>query len=250
MKKNVLVILPTLNEEDSIGAIFNKFAVLNISFDVLVIDDGSSDKTIEIVNAFKKKLKKKINIIINKRKKRFGIGNAHKLGLNYGYANNYKFAITMDSDLAHDPKYLPVILNKMNKIDLAVGSRYLKKNTAKNWTLPRILLSRSAHFLTKLFYKHEFDATNSFRCYNLKNIDNNFITFCNGEHYDFFFTSMAILNKKKYRIKQFSMNVYARNIESGGCSKMTSLYVLRSIVLFFVVYLRINFGLNARFLKK
>jgi dolichol-phosphate mannosyltransferase len=244
MKKNVLVILPTLNEENSIKVIFNKFSVLNISFDIIVIDDGSSDKTIEIVNIFKKKLQNKISVIIKKRKKRYGIGNAHKLGLNYGYKNNYKFVITMDSDLAHDPRYLPVILNKMNNVDFAVGSRYLKKNSAKNWSLFRIFLSKAAHSLTKLFYGHEFDSTNSFRCYNLKNIDKNFINFCKGDHYDFFFTSMAILNKKKYRIRQFSMNVYGRN---SGNSKMSLFYILRSVVLFFYVYIRINFRLNARF---
>lgn len=69
MKKNVLVILPTLNEENNIKEIFNKFAALNISFDIIVIDDGSSDKTLEIINIFKKKLKNKISIIIKKRKK-------------------------------------------------------------------------------------------------------------------------------------------------------------------------------------
>ena len=244
MKKNVLVILPTLNEENSIKVIFNKFSVLNISFDIIVIDDGSSDKTIEIVNIFKKKLQNKISVIIKKRKKRYGIGNAHKLGLNYGYKNNYKFVITMDSDLAHDPRYLPVILNKMNNVDFAVGSRYLKKNSAKNWSLFRIFLSKAAHSLTKLFYGHEFDSTNSFRCYNLKNIDKNFINFCKGDHYDFFFTSMAILNKKKYRIRQFSMNVYGR---TSGNSKMSLFYILRSVVLFFYFYIRINFRLNARF---
>jgi len=237
-KENILVILPTLNEENNIRNIFNKFSDLNISFDVIVIDDGSDDKTVEIIRSFKKKLKKNIRIIIKERKKRFGIGNAHKFGLNYAYKNNYKFALTMDSDLAHDPRYLTVILKKMNRADLVIGSRFLKINSAKNWSLLRIFLSLAAHFFSKILFKHDFDSTNSFRCYNLKNINKNFINFCKGDHYDFFFTSLAILNKKKYRIKQFSMNVYGRK---DGSSKMNIYHIFRSVILIFVVYLKINF---------
>ena len=189
MKKDILVVLPTLNEQNNIKKILNKFTVLKISFDVIVIDDGSTDQTISVINSLKKKLKQKnINIIIKARKKKLGIGSAHKFGLNYGFKNNYKFALTMDSDLAHDPKYIPVILDKMNKEkeDLIVGSRYLKKNSAKNWSLFRVFLSRSAHFFTKMLFKHEFDSTNSFRCYNLTTINKNFINFCKGDDYDFF----------------------------------------------------------------
>jgi dolichol-phosphate mannosyltransferase len=238
-KKDILIILPTLNEENNIKKILNKFTVLKISFDVIIIDDGSADQTVTIINSLKKKLKQKnINIIIKERKKRLGIGNAHKFGLNYGFKNDYQFALTMDSDLAHDPKYIPVILNKMNKEDLVVGSRYLKKNSAKNWSLLRVFLSRSAHFFTKVLFKHEFDSTNSFRCYNLKTINKDFINFCKGNDYDFFFTSMAILNKKNYKIKQFSMNVYGREY---GHSKMNISHIIRSIVMIFVIYLKINF---------
>ena len=241
MKKDILVVLPTLNEQNNIKKILNKFTVLKISFDVIVIDDGSTDQTISVINSLKKKLKQKnINIIIKARKKKLGIGSAHKFGLNYGFKNNYKFALTMDSDLAHDPKYIPVILDKMNKEkeDLIVGSRYLKKNSAKNWSLFRVFLSRSAHFFTKMLFKHEFDSTNSFRCYNLTTINKNFINFCKGDDYDFFFTSMAILNKKNYKIKQFSMHVYGRE---DGCSKMNIFHIIRSVVMIFIVYLKISF---------
>lgn len=237
IKKNILIILPTLNEENNIKIILNKFAVLKIFFDVIIIDDGSVDQTLTVINSFKKKMKQKINIIVRKRKKRLGIGNAHKFGLNYGFKNNYQLALTMDFDLAHDPKYIPVILNKMNKQDLVVGSRYLKKKSAKKWSLLRVFLSHSAHFFTKLLFKHEFDFTNSFRCYNLKTINKNFINFCKGNDYDFFFTSMAILNKKNYKIKQFSMNVYGRD---HGYSKMNIFHMIRSIVMIFIIYLKIN----------
>ena len=53
--------------------------------------------------------------------------------------------------------------------------------------------------MTKLLFNHKFDSTNSFRCYNLRTINKNFI-FCKTDHYDFFFTSLAYLNKKIFYI--------------------------------------------------
>lgn len=239
MKNKLLIILPTLNEKKNIKKLLSKFLTLNILFDILIIDDGSEDNTISAAKSFVNNFKKKnIKIIFKLRKKRYGIGNAHKFGIKYGYKNDYKFVITMDSDLAHDPKYVPIIIKKMNSnVDLVVGSKHLKKNLAKNWSFFRVFLSKSSYFFTKLLFNHKFDSTNSFRCYNLKSIDKNFIKFCKSDDYDFFFTSMAILTHYKYNIKQFAMTIYGRE---DGNSKMLFFHIFKSVIMIFIIFIKIK----------
>ena len=49
MKKKILIILPTLNEGNNIPILYSKIKSLKISLDLLFIDDGSNDNTIEII---------------------------------------------------------------------------------------------------------------------------------------------------------------------------------------------------------
>ena len=71
MKNHILIILPTLNEENNLKKILNKFAILKIPFDVIIIDDGSVDQSIRVIRTLKKKLyRRNINIIVEARKKK------------------------------------------------------------------------------------------------------------------------------------------------------------------------------------
>ncbi len=234
MNKNLLI-LPTINEEKNVKLLLKQILKTKIQLDILVIDDGSSDNTLSVINNFKKK-NRKSKIFVKSRKKRLGIGKAHKDGLLYAYRKKYNYAITMDSDLAHHPKYIFNLLSHNKKNDLVLGSRYLKKNSAINYNFLRTFLSNSAFLMTRLLFNHNFDSTNSFRCYNLRTIKKDFIIFCKTDHYDFFFTSLAYLNKKKYSIFQFPMKIYSRNY---GNTKMTLPLALRSVKMILVVFFKI-----------
>ena len=73
-----------------------------------------------------------------------GIGKAHKDGILYAYRKKYNFAITMDSDLAHNPKYIFNLLSHNHKNDLVLGSRFLKKIQLKIIIISEFFLSNSA----------------------------------------------------------------------------------------------------------
>ena len=144
----------------------------------------------------------------------------------------------MDTDFAHDPKYIPQLINRIHKADVVIGSRYLKTKSTPDWPLFRIFLSQGAHLTSYLLFNHSFDSTNAFRCYNLKKINKNFISYCKSNDYDFLFTSLTILNIKKYKILQFPMIIRGR-VE--GNSKMEMKYAFKSIFMMFNLFFKIKF---------
>ena len=234
----IVIILPTLNEVKNIEKLFFLLKKIKVKLNFLFIDHGSIDGTREIINKIKKKNKKKVFII--QKNTREGIGKAHKDGLTWAYNKRYDYAVTMDTDFAQHPKYINNLLKKIKNSDMVVGSRYLKKNSVPDWSLFRIILSQGAHFMSFILFDMKFDTTNSFRCYNLLTINKNFINYCKSNDYDFFFTSLAILNLKKYRISQIPMSIKGR-VE--GNSKMLFKHMIKSVFNMFLLFLKIRLGL-------
>ena len=88
---------------------------------------------------------------------------------------------------------------------------------------------------------HTFlDTTNAFRFYNLKKIDRNFIKKCESNDYDFFFTSLVVLNLYKYRISQIPMVIKNR---TEGVSKMLVQHMIKSVFNMFFLFLKVKLGL-------
>ena len=232
MNKKTLIILPTLNEIKNIKILYKKLKKINLNLNFLFIDDNSLDGTKEYIHILKKR-EKNINFIFNKKRK--GIGRAHKDGLAWAYKKKFDYAITMDSDLAHHPKYIRHILKKKDTSHIILGSRYIKRNSTPGWSKLRIFLSRSAHFFFKVIYKSNLDSTNAFRLYNLKLINSKFLNDLEYDDYEFFFTSLIALKKKGYKINQIPMMIYGR---SHGGSKMLLKHVFKSISTMFLFYFK------------
>ena len=236
MNNNVLILLPTLNEVHNIADLYKKILILKGNFSFLFIDDGSNDGTWEIIKKIKKSNKN--NVFILRRNERKGLGKAHKDGLLWAYKKKFKYIITMDTDFAHDPFYIPLLIKKIKNADLVTGSRYLKKNSTPNWAWFRLLLNKGAYFVSCILFNHKFDSTNSFRCYNLKKIDKKFISYCKSNDYDFFFTSLTILNLNKYKILQLPIVIKGR---TAGNSKMQIKHMFKSIYMMFCLFYKIKF---------
>ena len=98
----VLIIIPTLNEDKNISNLVKKILSL-YNYNILIIDDNSKDKTINILKKFKSKFKR-FDYLIRKNKK--GIGSAHQDGILNAYKNNFDYCISMDADGTHDPKQI------------------------------------------------------------------------------------------------------------------------------------------------
>lgn len=127
----ICVVIPTLNEEDSIGEIVKTFVQEKIN--VIVVDDNSSDLT--CINA-------RINgawIINNKSRK--GIASSLWRGIKTALdLDCFDYIATMDAGNSHDPNQLFSMLELMNTNDLVIGSRFLPfsvyDNTEGKWYRP------------------------------------------------------------------------------------------------------------------
>jgi glycosyltransferase involved in cell wall biosynthesis len=162
--KKILVIVPAYNEAYNIRAVIHKLHAENKDWDVLVINDASTDDTSVI--ARKTGLAAVIDLPFN-----LGIGGCVQTGFRYARYNNYDFALQFDGDGQHSAeeiyKLLEIVMN--NEADVAIGSRFSAKHKGfKSSPSRRIGIRIFEWFSFLLIQQRITDHTSGFRAYNRK----------------------------------------------------------------------------------
>ena len=121
VKKNNLVLLPTLNEKTNITFMVSEILTQYQNVDILIVDGCSSDGTWEEIQELKNDFRFSKRITAIKQESRLGLASAHLIGFIHSIINNYENLITMDSDRSHQPKELYKFISKLNEYDLVVG---------------------------------------------------------------------------------------------------------------------------------
>ena len=230
MNKN-LVIIPTYNEVLNIKNLVINIFKFQKKIDILFIDDNSPDGTSDVIQNIQ--IKKK-NIFLVKRKKKLGIGSAHKFGLKWGFKKNYRRIITMDADGTHDPKYFKRLLELSDANHIVITNRFLRKDSMKSWPILRILITKIRHVAVKSLLGMPYDSSGAFRCYNVKNVDINDILKAKDNGYSFFWESLFIFFKKEYLIKEIPGTLHSRHL---GSSKISIKDIFNAIYYLLKIYL-------------
>ena len=172
MKHNkILLIIPAYNEEKSIlntvNTILDYNKKNNTNYDYIVINDGSKDKTEEIL------VKNKINHI--KLIQNLGIGGAVQTGYKYALLNDYDIAIQYDGDGQHDVNYVKDIVKPIidKEANMVIGSRFIdsKLDGFKSSTARRAGIKLISGFIKLLTFKKVYDPTSGFRASDKKLIE-------------------------------------------------------------------------------
>ena len=211
----IIVIIPTLNEQGNIKYLYNKI-IKKFQIPILFVDDNSSDGTRNKILNLKKK-SKLVKFLF--RKKRLGLGSAHKDGIKWAYKNKFDICITMDADRTHNPFVIKKMLKivEKNKIDLIITSRFIKKKSLSDWPLIRKVITKIRYYLVKVILRTNLDSSGGFRCYNLKKIKKKHIILAKNNSYFFLIESLFHLEKLSYKILEIHSNLKYR---SHGHSKM------------------------------
>ena len=162
MDSSLLVVIPAFNEEAVLGRSLDALLQEVPSNQVLVVSDGSTDKTSEIV------LKKGINLL--ELPFNLGVGAAMRSGFQFAKENGFQKVIQFDADLQHQPKYIKEIVGELDKYDVVVGSRFARNNQYKVSFVRGIAMGLLKDSVTRHIGKKMTDVTSGFRGANKKAI--------------------------------------------------------------------------------
>ena len=232
--KKVLLIIPAFNEEKNILNVFNVVKNYNkthsLKYDVIVINDGSTDSTEDIL------LRNKIPHV--KLIKNLGIGGSVQTGYKYAYENNYDIAVQFDGDNQHDINYVDDLIKCLNNnVNCVIGSRFIYNKSKFKSTFLRRVGIKLISLEIKLFTHTKItDPTSGFRA-----VDKKLIKYLK-DNYPLEYPepiSNVMLLKNKYKLKEVPVKMKERkNGESSIYSWKSVYYMINVILSIFIISFR------------
>ncbi len=213
--KEATIIIPAFNEEKTLGEVLKKVSKIPGSWEVLVVDDGSRDKTSEVAGKF--------NVRVIKHKENMGKGAAIRTAVKEARG---KYIAIQDADGEYDFSELRNIMEDAIKEDLPAvyGSRFLRKNPVRyfGYFIGNYLVSL---FISALFFRR---VTDSYTCYKIvaSKILRSFPLFSKGFEIEAEVTSRLL--KKGIKITEVPINYKPRTVSEG--KKIRPLDGLKAII--------------------
>jgi glycosyltransferase involved in cell wall biosynthesis len=221
-KLKVCIIIPAYNEERSIFHVIREILQLHPDFTVLVVNDGSSDRTEQVA--------KSAGADVITLPQNLGIGGAVQTGYRYAAARGYDIAVQVDADGQHKPEELDKILEpiRQDEADMVLGSRFVEQTGYRSSAGRRtgiIILSS----LVTLFARQPLkDVTSGFRAINRKVIK----MFAEDYSTDYpEVDSLILVKKEKFRIREVPVEMEQRQTGSSSITSLKSVYYMIKVSL-------------------
>jgi glycosyltransferase involved in cell wall biosynthesis len=160
-----LAIVPAYNEAATVGSVVRSVREHAPSFDIVVIDDGSTDDTGPLAEA--------AGATVLRHPFNLGIGGAVQSGFVYAFDNGYDYVVQVDGDGQHLADEIPRLIAVMEEdptIDMVCGSRFLTNNGYPAPVSRRTGIHIFAFLLSRIVGQRVSDPTSGFRLYNRRGI--------------------------------------------------------------------------------
>ena len=221
----ITIIIPLYNEEKTIIKLLKKIINLKkINFEIIVVNDGSSDNSLDLVKKFSKKNK----IVLISHKKNYGKGAAIKSARKFITGN---IIIIQDADLEYNPKdYLKLIKPiKENKYKVVYGSRVLNRNRYSSVGFTSMFRVFGNHVLTlisnilnlqKLTDAHTCYKVFSYEVFKRIKLEENGFEFCPE--------ITTKISKLRLKIKEVPISYTGRKYNEG--KKIKSIDAIKALI--------------------
>jgi glycosyltransferase involved in cell wall biosynthesis len=220
----LLVIIPAYNEEESIAGVIGSVKAFHPEAQVLVVNDGSRDRTSERARATGQA--KVIDAPVN-----LGIGGAVQTGFLYATRNNFAVAIQFDGDGQHKAEEIDTLLRALQtgQADVVIGSRFCRKGPGYRSSLSRRIGIRTFELVTLMLIRTRItDHTSGFRAYNRRAIA--FL----AQYYPHDYPepeAVILLGRNGFRLQEVPTEMVERQGGRSSISGLKTLYYMVKVLL-------------------
>jgi len=153
----IIVVIPAYNEEESLGPLLSEMRTAVPELDVLVVNDGSADRTADVAAAH--------GAAVLDLPCQLGVGGAVQAGLRYAFEHGYTYVVRCDAAGPHPPGEIPKMLAAVrgDGVDLVIGSRFLGLKTYGSTVFRYCGIMGLAAFLSLICRKRVTDPTSGFQ---------------------------------------------------------------------------------------
>ena len=227
--RNRLIIVPTYNELTNAPLLIRRIFKQIPNSDVLVVDDGSPDKTADAIRELQQEFP---TLHLLEQKTKLGLGSAYRLGFAWGLERGYEELIEMDADLSHRVRDLKTMIDEKElqpNTDLVIGSRWIPGGKTENWSRGRELLSRAANLYVRAMVGLGVrDSTAGFRIYSASMLKRLNMESIKSEGYSFQIEMTRAVHKLGGKIIEVPITFSERE---NGVSKMSKKIVGEAMIL-------------------
>ena len=229
MRQSHLAVVPGYNESTTVGGVVQGLRKHAPGFDVLVIDDGSTDSTALVAeHEGARVIRHPFNL---------GIGGAVQTGFQYARDHGYSYMVQVDGDGQHDPGQIGLLERVMQEnpdVDMVCGSRFLWGSHYPAPISRKTGVHLFAFILSRIIGQRVSDPTSGFRLYNRRAIE----LFADDYPHDYpEVEAVLMLHFHRLRMTEVPVKMFSRG---GGVSSISS---GKSIVYMCKVLLAIFVGL-------
>jgi glycosyltransferase involved in cell wall biosynthesis len=224
-----VAIVPARNEEGAVGGVVAEIRAFDPGLDVVVIDDGSTDRTAEVAAA--------AGAFVVRLPFNLGIGAAVQTGFKFALEHGYELAVRLDGDGQHDPQELPKLLEVLarDEADIVVGSRFVDGGGEhRGPRTRRVGIVFFARLVSALTRQRVTDTTSGFQALNRRGI----AIFAADYPHDYPEVEATVM-VHKHRLRLVEVPVRMREREHGE----SSITLLRSIYYMLKVTLALLVGM-------
>jgi glycosyltransferase involved in cell wall biosynthesis len=159
-----IAIVPAFNEERNIGPLLAELKALDPGLEVVVVSDGSTDRTAEVAAAAGAHV---VRLPFN-----LGIGGAVQTGFRFAWEGGYELAMRLDGDGQHDPAQLRAVVGPViaGEADFAIGSRFIGAGGYRSSAARRIGIRVLAWVVSRITRQKLTDTTSGFQAANRRTI--------------------------------------------------------------------------------